>query len=197
MDIYPIGKVAAMLNLSTSTIRNYAEQAALEPFLSEIATRTGAYKGAKERNFIMDDIIVMNTARIHKTSSSTWNDVAQLLESGHRESELPLAAQTLMPETRAEAFQLVVQSREQLKIAEQRYQDLEQEIMNMEQRHRDELAAEREAHKEELAAEREARRREYDELMREKLESREEIGVLKFILKQNNIDPSTGKRKEE
>lgn len=84
------GDVAKMLGLSPKTITNWADEEAFREFLSDGAK--GDVESGTQRDFSMDDILVLNTIRVHKTRRNTWNDVADLLDTGYRETDLPPSA---------------------------------------------------------------------------------------------------------
>lgn len=165
MATFTVGEVAMMLGVSASTIRNHTEQAELQAYLSDLATRRGSYLGAKERLYLLEDVIVLNTARIHKTQTSTWADVATFLESGERERELPDTAALVMPENRAEVFHLVAQARQQIS-------DLQEQVETLEDK---------------LAQSEQGRRADIERLMKM-------VGNLEAKLEMHGIDPKTGKK---
>lgn len=174
MATFTVGEVAIMLGVSQSTIRNHTAQHELQAFLSDIATRRGAYEDAKERRYTMEDVVVLNTARIHKTHSTSWADVASLLESGQRERQLPDSAALVMPESKADAFQLVTAARAQINMLQELNEELEGKLAASEQGRRDDI----------------------ERLKDEKTELYEQIGGLKLLLKMHGIDIETGKKKE-
>jgi DNA-binding transcriptional MerR regulator len=174
MATFTVGEVAIMLGVSPSTIRNHTQQDELQTYLSDLATRRGQYKDAKERRYTMEDVVVINTARVHKTHSTTWADVVSLLAEGERERNLPETAALVMPETKADAFQLVTAARAQINMLQELNEELDSRLAASEQGRRDDV----------------------ERLSKEQSELRETIGVLKFLLRMNGIDPETGKKKE-
>jgi DNA-binding transcriptional MerR regulator len=173
MDTYTVSEVAIMLNVSSSTIRNYTGQAEIQPFLSDHAKRTGTMSGAKERRYLIDDVKTLNTVKIHKTQTATWADVIKVLESGYRD-ELPETASLVMAETRSDMFQLLARARERMLAQEQQIEELEQKLVDSES----------------------GRREDIERLMKEREDMRELIGGYKLIFRQHGIDPETGKKKE-
>lgn len=172
MDIFSVGDVALALGVSASTIRNWTEQIEFEPYLSNLATRKEGHEHAKERKYTQDDLYVLNTINVHKTRSNTWDDVAQRLADGLRETDLPETAALVLPETRAESFQLLTIARTQITNLQKQLEEMESRLQE-----KDKLLLE----KSEMVKE------EHKELI-------EQIGVLKFILKQHGINSETGKK---
>jgi DNA-binding transcriptional MerR regulator len=84
------GEVAKMMGLNPKTITNWTDQEDLASFFSEEAHRSDGANA--QREYTEDDILVINTIRVHKTRQNTWRDVAKILETGHRETELPITA---------------------------------------------------------------------------------------------------------
>jgi DNA-binding transcriptional MerR regulator len=84
------GEVAKMMGFNPKTITNWTDQEDLAPFFSEEAHRTDG--ASAQREYTEVDIMVINTIRVHKTRQNTWKDVAKILATGHRETELPITA---------------------------------------------------------------------------------------------------------
>lgn len=172
MDTYSVGDVALALGVSASTVRNWTEQIEFDPYLSNLATRKHEYTNAKERRYTQDDLYVLNTINVHKTRGNDWSDVAILLKDGLRETDLPETAALVLPETRAESFQLLTIARTQIVTLQKQVEDMEVRLQE-----KDKLLLE----KSEMVKE------EHKDLI-------EQIGVLKFILKQHGINPETGRK---
>lgn len=174
MDTYTVGDVALALGVSASTIRNWTEQVEFEAYLSTIATRREQYANAKERRYTKDDLTILNTIHVHKTRSNTWADIARLLDNGMRELDLPETAALVLPETRAESFQLLTIARTQITNLQMQVDELSDKLDEKEAKLLDTTK----------------------ELMQERGDLYILIGQLQFILKQHDIDPDTGKKKE-
>ncbi|MGB7341461.1 MAG: MerR family transcriptional regulator [Phototrophicaceae bacterium] len=175
MTTYSVGEAAKALNVSDGTIRNWTENKVFEVYLSNVATRTGAYKDAKERRYSETDLHVLNTIRVHKVHGIEWDEVADILERGIREKDLPASAMLTLPETRGEAFQTVSVLIERTQALDERVKELEAMLQDKE----DKLL---ETTK---------------QLMQERGDLHEELGALKFILKRHGIDPETGEKKSD
>jgi DNA-binding transcriptional MerR regulator len=85
------GELAKMMGLNPKTITNWTDQEDLSRFFTPEAKSEGDGTGS-QRDYSMDDVLVINTIRVHKTRQNTWRDVAVLLDTGHRETDLPLSA---------------------------------------------------------------------------------------------------------
>ena len=84
------GEVAKMLGVSPKTITNWTDEKAFMGFLTDEAK--GNAESGIQRDFSTEDVLVLNTIRVHKSRRNTWQDVAELMQTGHRETELPASA---------------------------------------------------------------------------------------------------------
>lgn len=84
------GEVAKMMGLNPKTITNWTDQTDLNSFFTEGACRNS--ETSSQRDYTDDDVLVINTIRVHKTRQNTWSDVAKILSTGHRETDLPITA---------------------------------------------------------------------------------------------------------
>ena len=91
-----------MMGLNPKTITNWTDEEAFHEFFSEGAK--GNPEDGTQRDYSTDDVLILNTIRIHKTRRNTWKDVAQLLQTGHRETDLPPSA--ILTQTVSAADQL-------------------------------------------------------------------------------------------
>jgi len=82
------GEIAKMMGVSPRTITNWTEQDELQPYFSDQARLTDGF----QRECSSEDIMVINTIRLQKNRRNTWADVAVILSTGHRETELPITA---------------------------------------------------------------------------------------------------------
>jgi DNA-binding transcriptional MerR regulator len=83
------GEVAKMMGVNPKTITNWTDQGDIAEFFS---TTARALNNVLQRDYSPDDVLVINTIRLHKSRQNTWQDIAELLRSKHRETELPLSA---------------------------------------------------------------------------------------------------------
>lgn len=128
MKLYSTGEIAAALNVSVGSIRNWTAEPAIEPYLSQSATRTGPYIKAKERSYTENDLYVMNTIHKHKTRLNMWEDVAAMLASGELDTVLPPSAALIFQPTAAESFADALVLRQQLIAASETIERLETEL---------------------------------------------------------------------
>lgn len=128
MSTHSVSEVSLALGISNTSVRNWTDQEELQPFLSDSATRVGSYANAKERKYTDEDIFVLNTVNIRKTRSNTWDEVAELLATDFRETDLPASAALVMRQTVADSFADKLIVREQLLAAQRKIEELEDEI---------------------------------------------------------------------
>jgi DNA-binding transcriptional MerR regulator len=84
------GEIAKMMGLNPKTITNWTDQKDLNYFFTDGARRND--ESSSQRDYADEDVLVINTIRVHKTRQNTWSDVAQILHTGHRETDLPITA---------------------------------------------------------------------------------------------------------
>jgi len=84
------GEVSKMMGVNPKTITNWTDQEDLMPFFSMLARRHEETEG--QREYTEQDILVINTVRAHKNRSNSWRDVATLLGTGFRETDMPISA---------------------------------------------------------------------------------------------------------
>ena len=153
------GEVGKMLGIDRSTVKNWTDREEFTAFFTE-----GAMRGNElQRDYDHADILVLNTIRTERAKGSKWTDIAQLLDSGYRETELPLSASTVEI-TPAEFFAKALQ------LQMERDQALEAMA---------ELRDQLEAKEQEMERLRQEKDSEKERLMREMAELREIIGGLK------------------
>lgn len=102
-----------MMGLNPKTITNWTDQEDLVSYFSEEAQRDDGSGG--QREYLDEDILVINTIRIHKTRQNTWRDVAKILATGHRETDLPITAtltKTISPADQVAAMMLIKAERD-------------------------------------------------------------------------------------
>lgn len=67
MKTYTPGEIAVVIGVSASSIRNWTEQEELQPYLSDMATRRNDFEHAKQREYTIEDLYVLNTIAKAKT----------------------------------------------------------------------------------------------------------------------------------
>jgi len=91
------GKAAKIFGLDPKTITNWTDNALLSKFFSRDAL---GEVGASQRDYNEADILILNTIRLERSRGSDWLRIAELLESGTRDTDLPPTAmmvETTMP----------------------------------------------------------------------------------------------------
>jgi hypothetical protein len=134
MKTYKPGDIATALGVSISSIRNWTDQPEFQEFLSNLAKRDGSYTNAKQREYIQQDLFVMNTIARQKTRFNTWDDVAEYLREGNLDTHLPPSAALVQPMTVAEGFADAIMIRQQLDMLAKSLTDAKEEIVFL--RHR-------------------------------------------------------------
>lgn len=107
------GEVAKMMGLNPKTITNWTDQEDLALYFSEDARRDDGSGG--QREYLEEDILVINTIRIHKTRQNSWRDVAKILATGHREIDMPITAtltKSISPADQVAAMMLIKAERD-------------------------------------------------------------------------------------
>jgi DNA-binding transcriptional MerR regulator len=104
LKTYTPGEVGTAIGVSSSSIRNWTEQEELQPYLSDMAVRRNDHEHAKQREYTIEDLYVLNTIAKAKTRHNSWQDVADFLEDGNLYKDLPASAALVMQETAAEGF---------------------------------------------------------------------------------------------
>lgn len=133
MKTYTPGEVAIAIGVSASSIRNWTEQEELQEFLSDMAVRRNNHQHAKQREYILQDLYVMNTIARAKTRHNSWNDVADVLRDGQLYKDLPASAALVMQETAAEGFADKIMLHQRIEFLEATVQEQEQEIEQLRQ----------------------------------------------------------------
>ena len=183
MDTFSIGDVVVALGVSSTTVRNWTEQEEFKPYFSSRAKRVEEFANAKQREYLQEDLYVLNTIRTQKHHRNSWADVALMLEDGFRDRDLPESSMLVLPETKAESFHLISVARTQIDSLQKRVEELEEQLKSANGV---------------LEREREARLRDIERLsvkvvkedMKDLFKS---IGRLEHMLEQAGINPETGK----
>ncbi len=128
MDVYSVGDIATALGVSVSTVHNWTDNPVFKAYLSTLALRTDDHETAKERKYTQDDLYVLNTISKNKTRTNTWEDVAALLESGERDTDLPASAMLVLPASSSETFYTLARAQERIQNLEQQVSDLKREL---------------------------------------------------------------------
>jgi hypothetical protein len=121
MNTYKPGDIATALGISISSIRNWTDQPEFQEFLSDLAKREGAHVNAKQREYTQQDLYVLNTI-------SPWADVADYLQAGNLDTDLPASAALVQPMTVAEGFADAIMLRQQIDLLAKSLSDAEDEI---------------------------------------------------------------------
>lgn len=176
MSTYSVGEVVVALGISSSTVRNWTELEVIQNHLSNQATRTGDFAHSKQREYTENDLYILNTLRTQKTRLNSWEDVAEMIEDGYLDRELPASSALVLPETKVETFQL-------LAIARTEIENLQKQVEKLD---------------EDLQKEREERRNDVERITQQKVDDMAQlyrtIGKLEILLEQAGIDPTTGKK---
>lgn len=149
MKTYTPGEVAIAIGVSASSIRNWTEQEELQEFLSDMAVRRSSYENAKQREYTLQDLYVMNTIAKAKTRHNTWDDVATIMREGLLHKDLPASAALVMQETAAEGFADKIMLHQRIEFLEATVQEQEEELERLRQRIDEVRKEEREIAKEE------------------------------------------------
>jgi DNA-binding transcriptional MerR regulator len=128
MNTYKPGDIATALGISISSIRNWTDQPEFQEFLSDLAKREGAHVNAKQREYTQQDLFVLNTISRQKTRFNTWADVADYLQAGNLDTDLPASAALVQPMTVAEGFADAIMLRQQIDLLAKSLSDAEDEI---------------------------------------------------------------------
>src|SRR5690606_1610950 len=83
------GEASSILGIDRSTLHNWINERGLRQFFSPSAT--GA-DGSAHRTLTEADVLVLNTIRAARAQNMSWEEIAERLNSGHREQEFPLNA---------------------------------------------------------------------------------------------------------
>ncbi len=83
------GKVAKALGVDQKTITNWTDHPLLRRFFSKEAS---AESGETQRDYGELDVIILNTVRAARAKNTDWADIAEILDSGEYDSNLPPSA---------------------------------------------------------------------------------------------------------
>ena len=151
MRTYTPGEIAIAIGVSASSIRNWTEQEELQPYLSDMAVRRNDYEHAKQREYTLEDLYVLNTIARAKTRHNSWQDVADFLEDGNLYKDLPASAALVMQETAAEGFADKIILHQRIEFLETAVRERDAEIEQLRQRVEKVRSEERDAAKSERA----------------------------------------------
>lgn len=128
---FKTGDVASMMGLNPKTITNWVDRDEVNEFFSERARRSD--EQSTHRYYNHDDIMVLNTIRLRKTRQNSWQEVADLLRSGHRDTELPASAALTATISPADQFTQVTRIKAEYDALMAQYQDMQAELEDMRQ----------------------------------------------------------------
>ena len=131
MKTYSPGEIASAIGVSASSVRNWTEQRELQPYLSDMATRSNKHAHAKHREYTLEDLYVLNTVVKAKTRHNTWQDVADFLEEGNLYKDLPPSASLVLQETAAEGFADKIILHQRIEFLESTVREQEAEIQQL------------------------------------------------------------------
>jgi len=83
------GKVAKSLGIDQKTVTNWTDHLLLRRFFSKEALGEA---GQTQRDYTEYDLLILNTIRVHRAKNTEWDDIAEILESGDFDKNLPAAA---------------------------------------------------------------------------------------------------------
>jgi DNA-binding transcriptional MerR regulator len=109
------GKAAKVFGLDPKTITNWTDNALLSKFFSRDAL---GEVGASQRDYNEADILVLNTIRLERSRGADWLQIAELLETGVRDKDLPPTAmmvETTMPIAQFGKIATLITERDNLK----------------------------------------------------------------------------------
>jgi len=128
MKTYSPGEIGTAIGVSSSSVRNWTEQVELQEFFSDMAVRRRDHKHAKQREYTLEDLYVMNTIAKAKTRHNSWSDVADLLRDGQLYKDLPPSAALVMQETAAEGFADKIMLHQRIEFLESTIREQEADI---------------------------------------------------------------------
>jgi DNA-binding transcriptional MerR regulator len=147
MKTYTPGEIGVAIGVSASSIRNWTEQEELQPYLSDMAVRRNNHEYAKQREYTLEDLYVLNTIAKAKTRHNTWQEVADFLKEGNLYKDLPASAALVMQETAAEGFADKIMLHQRIEFLETTIRERDSEIEELQQRIDEVRGEEREAAK--------------------------------------------------
>ena len=155
MKTYSPGEIASAIGVSASSIRNWTEQAELQAYLSDMAVRRNQYESAKQREYTLEDLYVLNTIAKAKTRHNSWQDVADFLEDGNlydaNNVGLVHHVNQALRETAAEGFADKIILHQRIEFLESALRDQEAEIEQLRKRVEEVRKSERDMAKTERA----------------------------------------------
>lgn len=97
------GDVAKMFNMAARTVNDWTEREELSEFFSDSAKRVNT--DSVHRYYDMDDVHVVHTVlRLRRNQNMSWDEIADVLQSGTRYTDLPASAALVETITPAEHF---------------------------------------------------------------------------------------------
>jgi DNA-binding transcriptional MerR regulator len=124
------GKVAKAFGVDRKTISNWTEMPQFKKFFTTDALGINR----TQRDYLETDLLIINTIRVLRNRGDDWNEIADFLEKGERERELPASA--MLVETTAPIAQYgrIVELQTALEAAEEQIEQLQDEIDRLQQR---------------------------------------------------------------
>ena len=98
------GKVAKSLGIDQKTVTNWTDHLLLRRFFSKEALGEA---GQTQRDYTEYDLLILNTIRVHRAKNTEWDDIAEILESGDFDKNLPAAALLVESSTPIQQLSLI------------------------------------------------------------------------------------------
>src|SRR5262249_39327111 len=130
------GKVADMLGVDQKTILNWTDRPEFEEFFSDDAKGLGRTMG---RDYTEVEVVILNTIRTERQKNTTWSDIARLLKTGTRDTELPPTALLVDSPAPLVQYGKMQQVQAQLEAALAEIEHLREEMHRQETGHKQEL----------------------------------------------------------
>jgi DNA-binding transcriptional MerR regulator len=99
-----------------------------------MAVRKNSYENAKQREYTLEDLYVLNTIAKAKTRHNSWQEVADFFEEGNLYKDLPPSAALVMQETAAEGFADKIMLHQRVEFLETAVRERDLEIEQLKQR---------------------------------------------------------------
>lgn len=157
-------KVADMLGVDQKTVLNWTERQEFSEFFSDDAKGTGRSMG---HDYSEAEIITLNTIRTERQKNTGWDDIARMLRSGIRDTELPASALLVSSPAPIVQYGKMQQLQTQIEMLERENTQLREDLRKV----REELEEKHRAKEEKLTQEHRAQETEirdkYERLLRE------------------------------
>lgn len=121
------GKVGKAFGIDRKTVANWTDMPQFQKFFSSEA------KGVdrSQRDYLESDLLVVNTIRAMRAKSADWDEIADFLESGERERELPPSAMLIETTAPIAQYGRIVELQTSLESAEEQVDLLQEEVASL------------------------------------------------------------------